>query len=87
MAAMGMIRRTVNDFIDETLSRMPEPMVEHLGNAQKELLRAFQSLLDEQARWIDRHLSSARERRLKRRAAKEAPPEGSRRRERRRGSA
>ncbi|MBI3988764.1 MAG: hypothetical protein HY347_04020 [candidate division NC10 bacterium] len=82
MTAIGMIRRTVNDFIDETLSRVPEPMAEHLGNAQKEFLKAFQALLDEQARWIDRHLSSARERRLKRRAARPAPPEGGGRRER-----
>lgn len=71
---MGMIRRTLNEFIDETLSRMPEPMAEHLGNAQKEFLKAVQALLDEQARWIDAHLSSAKERRLKRRVPQEAPP-------------
>ena len=63
---MGMIRRTLNEFIDETLSRMPEPMAEHLGNAQKELLKVVQAAIDEQVKWIDIHLSHAKERRQRR---------------------
>lgn len=64
---MDMIRQTLNELIDETLSRMPEPMAEHLGNAQKELLKAVQAAIDEQVKWIDIHLSHAKERRARRR--------------------
>ncbi len=63
---MGVLRKAMNDFIDESLASLPTPVAQHLTNSKKELLLAVRALLDEELKWSDIHLARARELKAKR---------------------
>jgi hypothetical protein len=61
-----MLRKAVNDFIDESLASLPTAVAQHLTNSKKELLLAIRALLDEELKWSDIHLARAKELKAKR---------------------
>ncbi len=69
MSIVNGLRRTANRLIDTGLSYLPQPAVEHLGNASTELLKAVRALIDEQITWNARHVANAERIRRERRAA------------------
>lgn len=75
MSVVNGLRRTANQLIDTGLSYLPQPTVEHLGNASTELLKAVRILIDEQIAWNARHVANAERIRRERQAARarEAP--------------
>jgi len=61
-----MLRKAVNDFIDESLASLPTAVAQHLTNSKKELLLAIRAILDEELKWSDIHLARAKELKAKR---------------------
>jgi hypothetical protein len=61
-----MLRKAVNDLIDESLASLPTAVAQHLTNSKKELLLAVRALLDEELKWSDIHLARAKELKAKR---------------------
>jgi hypothetical protein len=54
-----MIRDTANKVIEIFYGLLPYETAVHLANAQKELLKAVGSVIDEQIRWTDIHVERA----------------------------
>jgi len=54
-----MIRDTANKLIESFYGLLPYETAVHLANAQKELLQAVSSMIDEQIKWTDIHVSRA----------------------------
>jgi hypothetical protein len=54
-----MIRDTANKVIETFYGILPYETAVHLANAQKELLKAVGSVIDEQIRWTDIHVERA----------------------------
>ena len=54
-----MIRKTANKVIETFYSILPYETAVHLANAQKELLKAIESMIDEQIKWTDIHVARA----------------------------
>ena len=51
-----MIRDTANKLIETFYGILPYETAVHVANAQKELLKAMESIIDEQIKWTDIHL-------------------------------
>jgi len=51
-----MIRDTANKLIEKFYGVLPYETALHVANAQKELLRAVESINDEQIKWTDIHI-------------------------------
>ena len=51
-----MIRDTANKLIEKFYGALPYETAVHVANAQKELLRAVESVIEEQIRWTDIHI-------------------------------
>jgi hypothetical protein len=51
-----MIRDTANKLIETFYGILPYETAVHVANAQKELLKAMESMIDEQIKWTDIHL-------------------------------
>jgi hypothetical protein len=58
-----MIRHTANKLIEGFYGILPYDTAQHLANAQKELLKAVGSMIDEQIKWTDIHVERAHGRR------------------------
>ena len=54
-----MIRNTANKLIEGFYGLLPYETATHLANAQKELLKAVGSIIDEQIKWTDIHVERA----------------------------
>ncbi len=54
-----MIRDTANKLIEGFYGILPYDTAVHLANAQKEILRAVESVIEEQIKWTDRHVENA----------------------------
>ena len=54
-----MIRDTANKLIESFYGLLPYQTAVHLANAQKEFLQAVSSIIDEQIKWTDIHVSRA----------------------------
>jgi hypothetical protein len=54
-----MIRDTANKLIEGFYGILPHETATHLANAQKELLRAVNSVIEEQIKWTDVHVERA----------------------------
>ena len=54
-----MIRETANKLIEGFYGMLPYETAVHLANAQKELLHAVGSIIDEQIKWTDSHVEKA----------------------------
>ena len=54
-----MIRDTANKLIENIYGILPYQTAVHLANAQKEVLHAIGSLIDEQIKWTDVHVERA----------------------------
>jgi hypothetical protein len=54
-----MIRDTANKLIESFYGLLPYETALHLANAQKELLHAMGSIIDEQIKWTDIHVERA----------------------------
>ncbi len=54
-----MIRDTTNKVIETFYGILPYETAVHLANAQKELLHAIGSMIDEQIKWTDLHVAKA----------------------------
>jgi hypothetical protein len=54
-----MIRDTANKLIEKFYGVLPYETAVHLANAQKELLHAVGSMIDEQIKWTDVHVARA----------------------------
>jgi hypothetical protein len=54
-----MIRDTANKLIEKFYGVLPYETAHHLANAQKELLQAVGSMIDEQIKWTDIHVERA----------------------------
>jgi hypothetical protein len=54
-----MIRNTANKLIESFYGILPYDTAQHLANAQKELLKAVGSMIDEQIKWTDIHVERA----------------------------
>ena len=54
-----MIRDTANKLIEGFYGVLPYETAVHLANAQKELLKAVESVIDEQIKWTDIHVERA----------------------------
>ena len=54
-----MIRDTANKLIEKVYGVLPYETAVHLANAQKEVLHAIGSLIDEQIKWTDIHVEKA----------------------------
>jgi hypothetical protein len=66
-----MIRDTANKLIEGFYGLLPYETATHLANAQKELLKAVGSIIDEQIKWMDIHVERAHGR-----TASPPPPSG-----------
>jgi len=51
-----MIRDTANKLIEGFYGLLPYQTAKHVANAQKEFLKAIESVIDEQIKWIDIHV-------------------------------
>jgi hypothetical protein len=51
-----MIRDTANKLIESFYGVLPYDTAVHVVNAQKELLKALETLIQEQMKWADIHL-------------------------------
>ena len=54
-----MIRDTANKLIEGFYGLLPYETATHLANAQKELLKAVGSIIDEQIKWTNIHVERA----------------------------
>ncbi len=54
-----MIRDTANKLIESFYGVLPYDTAKHLANAQKELLQAVGSMIDEQIKWTEIHVERA----------------------------
>jgi hypothetical protein len=54
-----MIRDTANKLIEGFYGLLPYETAVHLANAQKEVLQAISSVIDEQIKWTDIHVENA----------------------------
>jgi hypothetical protein len=54
-----MIRDTANRLIERFYGMLPYETAMHLANAQKELLHAVGTMIDEQIKWTDIHVANA----------------------------
>ena len=54
-----MIRDTANKLMETFYGVLPYDTAVHLANAQKELLKAVESMIEEQIKWTDIHLERA----------------------------
>ena len=54
-----MIRDAANKLIEGFYGILPYETAVHLAKAQKELLQAFGSLIDEQIKWTEAHVERA----------------------------
>jgi hypothetical protein len=54
-----MIKQTANKLIEGFYGLMPYETALHVANAQKELLKAVESVIDEQLKWTDIHVERA----------------------------
>jgi hypothetical protein len=54
-----MIRDTANRLIEAFYGALPYETAVHLANAQKELLKAVETVIDEQIKWTDIHIERA----------------------------
>ena len=50
-----MIKDTANKLIEGFYGLLPYETAKHVANAQKELLQAVESVIDEQIKWTDIH--------------------------------
>ena len=54
-----MIKETANKLIEGFYGALPYETAVHLANAQKEILKAVGSVIDEQIKWTDIHVERA----------------------------
>ena len=54
-----MIKENVNKLIEGFYGLLPYETATHIANAQKELLKAVGSMIDEQIKWTDIHVERA----------------------------
>jgi hypothetical protein len=54
-----MIRDTANKVIETFYGVLPYETAVHIANAQKELLKAVESVIEEQIKWTDVHVARA----------------------------
>ena len=54
-----MIRDAANQLIEKFYGILPYETAIHLANAQKEVLHAIGSMIDEQVKWTDIHVQKA----------------------------
>jgi hypothetical protein len=54
-----MIRDTANKLIEGFYGLLPYQTARHVANAQKEFLKAVESVIDEQIKWTDIHVERA----------------------------
>ena len=54
-----MIRDTANKLIEGFYGILPYETAVHLANAQKEFLKAVESVIEEQIKWTDHHVQNA----------------------------
>jgi hypothetical protein len=54
-----MIRDTANKIMESFYGILPYDTAVHLANAQKEFLRAIESVIEEQIKWTDVHVQRA----------------------------
>ena len=54
-----MIRDTANKLIEGFYGILPYETAVHLANAQKEFLKAVESVIEEQIKWTDQHVQNA----------------------------
>jgi hypothetical protein len=54
-----MIRETANKMIEGFYGLLPYETARHVANAQKEFLKAIESVIDEQIKWTDIHVDRA----------------------------
>ena len=54
-----MIRDTANKLIEGFYGILPYETAVHIANAQKEVLRAVESVIEEQIKWTDAHVEKA----------------------------
>ena len=58
-----MIRDTANKLMEAFYGALPYETAVHVANAQKELLKAVETMIDEQIKWTDIHVEKAHEKR------------------------
>ena len=54
-----MIRDTANKLMETFYGILPYDTAVHLANAQKELLKAVETVIEEQIKWTDIHVEKA----------------------------
>jgi hypothetical protein len=54
-----MIRDAANKLIEGFYGILPYETAVHLANAQKEFLKAVESVIEEQIKWTDQHVQNA----------------------------
>ena len=54
-----MIRDTANKLIEKFYGTLPYDTAVHLANAQKEILKAMGSVIEEQIKWTDIHVENS----------------------------
>jgi hypothetical protein len=54
-----MIRDNANKLIEKFYALLPYETATHVANAQKELLKAMGSMIEEQIKWTDVHVERA----------------------------
>jgi hypothetical protein len=54
-----MIKDTANRLIEGFYGLLPYQAARHVANAQKEFLKAVESVIDEQIKWTDIHVERA----------------------------
>jgi hypothetical protein len=54
-----LIREAANKLVESFYGVLPYETAVHLANAQKELLKAVESMIDEQIKWTDIHVERA----------------------------
>jgi len=54
-----MIRDTANKLVETFYGILPYDTAVHLANAQKELLKAVETVIEEQIKWTDIHVERA----------------------------
>lgn len=54
-----MIKDTANRLIEGFYGLLPYQTARHVANAQKEFLKAVESVIDEQIKWTDIHVERA----------------------------
>ena len=54
-----MLRDTTNKLIETFYRVLPYDTAVHVANAQKEFLKAVESMIDEQIKWTDVHVERA----------------------------